>query len=136
MNELLELRAKGFTRPKLAAYFGVSELTITRKLREDPTNQFANKLARLVNDAPEGFCRQELKRLINELRTYKTSTIEEKKMKILNSLKSEASEIDEIADDCNLSETETLDLLKDLENEKKIYVRISQKYIRYFRLCL
>lgn len=132
MNELEDLRANGFSRPRLAKHFGVSESTIKRLLQNDPVNQFANQLTFLVDDAPEGYCRNELKRLINDLRTYKTSTLEEKKSKVLTSLKSMACEIEEIADDCNLSEKEILDLLKDLENEKKIYTRVQSKRIRYF----
>lgn len=132
MDELLFLRGQGFSRPKLAKHFGVSERTIQNVLANDPVNKFANQLTVLVENAPEGYCRNELKRFINDLRTYKTSTNEVKKLRILTSLKSLACEIGEIADDCNLSERETLDLLKDLENEKKIYTRIQQKRIRYF----
>lgn len=132
MNELFRLRDLGYSRAKLADHFGVSDRTVQNYLRYDPVNQFANKLTSLIADAPEGYCRKELQKLINDLRTFKTSTIEEKKAKILKSLKSEACEIEEIAEDCALSETEVLDLLKDLQNEQRVAVRIQQKKIRYF----
>lgn len=132
MNDLLALKAKGYSRPKLAAHFGVSEKTIQRELQKDPVNQFANKLAKLVNDAPEGYCRQELNRMIWEIRTFRTSNIEEKKLKILSAIRSEAREVEEIAEDCNLSQTETLDLLKDLETERKIFKRVRRRNFHYF----
>jgi predicted ArsR family transcriptional regulator len=126
--ELLNrLRDKGVSHQGMAMRFGVSKNTIKRALGAPKTDPqvltFAAKLARLVSEAPDDYCRKELNRAVAFLRSHRAPNKEVRYQKIIDSINSGAREVEEIAEDCSLSKTETLELLGELIEQGKVESR-------------
>lgn len=81
---------------------------------------FAKRLEEVGRDAPAGYCRDELNRLVNNIRSLHAVSDEEKKKRILHSIETGAREAEEIADDCRFSLRETTRLIRVLTKEKRI----------------
>lgn len=128
---IVELFDSGVSYQKLALRFGASRRTIQRRISEakgkkkaDPkVLTFAAKLAKLIAEAPDDYCRKELDRTINFLRTHQAANKESKYQKIIASINSWAREIEEIAEDCSFSKAETLQLLGEMIEQGKIEAR-------------
>lgn len=125
MNELLDLRSQGLSSECLAQHFGVSKATVKRRLRKaeprDPeVVAFANRLAQIAAEAPPGYCRDELNRLINNLRTLRRARAGDRADMVLESIATGAREIEEIAEDCNLTQRETFEILEKLLTENRV----------------
>jgi hypothetical protein len=123
--ELVKLKRSGWSSHRLAQHYKVSKATIKRRLREEmPKDKtytdFANKLAEIAKDAPAGYCQDELRRLVNNIRTLRMLSEEEKQQRVLHSLATGAREVEEIAEDCNFNREETVGVLKHLLTEKKV----------------
>lgn len=84
---------------------------------------FAVRLAEVGRDAPPGFCRDEVMRLVNNIRTKYAVPDDERKRRVVYSIATGAREVDEIADDCQFSRGEIERLLKILIDEKVVEKR-------------
>lgn len=119
-RDLLRLKQAGLSHAQVAIRLGVSKATIKRRWRrivggKDPqVLAFARQLEIVRELAPTEYCRIELNRLINDIRTLGAASREAKQSKILESLDSGAREIDEIAGECRLSRNEAVALLEDM----------------------
>jgi hypothetical protein len=144
---IVELFDSGISYQNLALRFDVSKGTIKRRIFEAKGKQkadpkvlsFAAKLAKLVAEAPDGFCRKETNRLVQFLRTQQAASKDSKYQKIIDSINSWAREVEEIAEDCLFSKAETLQLLGEMIELGKIETRENvgsqtrgRKKIHYF----
>lgn len=133
---LLALKSEGKSNEYLARRFSVSKATIKRRLRKAKNNQtenqiisFAAKLAKLAAESPDGFCRREVFKLVNSLRTKHALSAEKKSEIILGFLRDGGTifEADEIAAETGLSQSDVIGLLEGL-TEKGLVIK--QKQLR------
>lgn len=127
--ELLRLKGK-MSAQALANKFKVSKATMKRRLRELDGNAtdkqviaFSTKLEKLVADVPNDFCRKELLRAINLIRTRHAIPDSKRKENILNFLREYSPvplEADEIAHATGLPKKEVETLLDQMVDENKI----------------
>lgn len=126
------LAVKGWTRQQLADRFKVSKVTIKRLLRDRDEKKevlsFAAKVEALLSEVPDEYCRRELNRMINFLRTHSAMSRDDKQLMILSSLETGATELEEIVDDCDFQRSditeEIKDLLDDLVKEGLVVKRV------------
>lgn len=127
--ELVQLKQSGLSHAQVAIRLGVSKATIKRRWRKiaDAKNPavlaFARQLEAIRETAPTDFCREELSRLINDLRLRHAVSRDVKKQRILEALHTGARELEEIADECRLLRSEADDLLSELIAEGQVYKR-------------
>ncbi|HRJ90077.1 MAG TPA: helix-turn-helix domain-containing protein [Pyrinomonadaceae bacterium] len=111
-RQLLEMKQRGYSHARIAIALGVSKATVKRRWRrivggKDPEIlEFARQLEIVRASAPTDYCRIELSRLINQIRTCHAASPEVKRTKIFKALLSGAREIEEIAEECRLSRSE------------------------------
>ena len=121
---ILKLRSKGVSRQAIATRFSVSLATIKRLLKDyvqDPAVlSFARRLEKLVAEAPDEYCRKEVNRAVNFLRTQQAASRNSKFHKITEAIASGAREIESIAEECGFSKRETLLLVGELINNDKV----------------
>jgi hypothetical protein len=126
-EELKRLKEKGWSTERLRIHFKVSKSTIKRRLRElagvkqQNYMTLAMRLETIGRQAPPGFCREELNRLVSSIRTMVSD--EEKKKAILASIESGAWTVVEISDECRLMREDTERLLKILVLEGSVGAR-------------
>lgn len=131
-EEINTLKRRGLSITRISIYFGVSKATIKRKLKKnDPEKNesdrevlsFAAKLQKLVREVPNDYCRKEMNRLINDFRITQAASSEVKIARILEAVGTGAREIEQIAEEARLSESETLRLLDELIEKQRIVKR-------------
>jgi DNA-directed RNA polymerase specialized sigma24 family protein len=132
IQEMLALKAlpKPWSNQRLANKCGVSKATIKRRLREASENStdknvidFSTKLAKFAAEAPDGFCRKELLRAVNIIRTRHAIPDSKRKEIILGYLKEYAPvplEPDEIAHATGLPKKEVETLLTEMVEAKQV----------------
>lgn len=126
-EELVRLRSEGWTIRALSNHFGVTTRTVSKSLRrlcsagvDRDARRVLPDLQRLARDVPDGFCRQELCRLIERIRRRAQATPDENRQRILRSLDSGARELEEVSEDCDFDLAETARLLAELIDAKLV----------------
>ena len=121
IEELKELKADGWSYAQLAVRYRVGKSTIKRRFKSEmrankdaEVMEFAKKLQKLAAETPAGYCRAELMRLVNHIRTYQAMTAEQKRQLVLGSIESGAREVEEIAEDCQFTKSETAQILDEM----------------------
>ena len=118
VNFIRALVAKGWSRQQLANRFKVDKSTIKRLLRDKEEKKdvlsFAAKLEALLAEVPDEYCRKELNRTINFIRTHSAMSREDKQLMILSSLETGATELEEIVDDCDFQRSDIAEEIKEL----------------------
>jgi len=134
---LLALKKKGWSTQRLAIHFEVSPATIKRRLkkkekRDEKVMSFATLLEKFAREAPDGYCRKEIFRAVNLIRTRHSLTKDQKKRRICESIESGARTIHDIADDFGFQTQkekamfgeELIPLLDELVAEQRILKRM------------
>lgn len=130
---LLSLRSRGWSVGRLANKFSCSVSTIKKKLKklqpkekDEAIMSFAAKLEVLAKDAPTGFCKKELMRQVNFLRTrYAVSRADKKELIVKTFIPEDMPrDVEEISEDCGFPISDTLDLLSELVAENRVEARL------------
>lgn len=124
---ILRLTAKDWTPRDLADRFKVSVEAITKLLESaepnHPVSAFAAKLEKLKAEVPNDYCRKELEKTVEYLRTYQAASVLEKCRRITCAVKSGARSIAEIAEDAKLHKDEAAQLIAEMVESGRLIKR-------------
>lgn len=82
--------------------------------------EFRRKVAGLLDDVPDDYCKRDLNRLLAQLRNRYGLSKEEKKEKIFNSIESGAATVSEIVEETGIDRQQVEICLRELEQVGKI----------------
>ena len=119
-----ELRAEGLSLQKVADRLEVSLSTIKRLTRETATDplvlEFTKKLELLIAEVPDEYCAKEVRRTVHAMRRENINSDDRRYQLIIKAMETGASELEEIAEDCFISEKEARQLLGEMVEKELI----------------
>ena len=124
---IVKLHAKDWSPIALADRFKVSCETIANLLKRaepnKPVSDFAAKLEKLRAEVPNDYCRKELEKTVEFLRTYQAASALEKCRRITEAVESGARSVAEISEDAKLYKEEAELLIAEMVADGRLIKR-------------
>lgn len=122
-EQISSMKEKGLSNEQIRIRLNVSLATVKRYLKKSQTDpevkEFAAKVFKLAEEAPDGYCRKEIYRAVHKIRRYRALNEDKKGRLVSESLRSGATTVLEIMEDTRLPRADIETILKTMLDEKK-----------------